>query len=479
MSGWVPWGKRIDDLAAAHPDRPAITFVPRSGAHRRVSWDELAKESNRAARLLADQGVGENTLVVIALPNSVEHFVLSIAVWKLGGCVLPLNPALPSWERDQILEIAKPVLVISDLARWADRSADPLPVRIATPAGAVASGGSTGRPKIILQPGKRGGDPDVLPPPQRATDFHPGDVQLVGGPMFHGGPFGWAHFGLFYDQTLVLLEKFEASAWVDAMERYRAQFAFLVPAMMRRIADVPDLAQRDFSSIRSIAHGGAPCAPWLKRVWVDLLGKRLHEGYGAIEGIGNVIIDGDEWLAHPGSVGRGFETDVRILDEEQRELPRGTVGEIYLRQHGRSGQAFQYLGAAPARTTPDGFVTVGDMGWVDADGYLFIADRRSDLIISGGSNVYPAEVEAALGDHPAIRDLVVIGLPDDRWGQRVHAIVVLARPVTPDELASYVRGRLAPYKVPKTYEFVDALPRNEAGKIRRRALIEERTGQPS
>ena len=187
-SGWVPAGKRVDDLAAAHPDRPAIVFVPRTGVHRTVTWDELAKESNRAARLLDERGVGVGSLVVVALPNSVEHFVLSIAVWKLGGCVLPLNPALPQWERDQIMEIATPALVIGDFVgsgpsrttvgaldlRWADRSADPMPVRVASPAGAVASGGSTGRPKIIIQPGRRGGDPDVLPPVLRATDFRPG-----------------------------------------------------------------------------------------------------------------------------------------------------------------------------------------------------------------------------------------------------------------------------------------------------------------
>jgi bile acid-coenzyme A ligase len=483
----VAAGQRIDDLAAAHPRTTAITFVPRSGAESALSWGDLARQSTQAARLLETRGVRQGSMVVVVLPNSLEHFIVSIAVWKMGGCVLPLPAVLPPWERDPILELADPVLVIGDPAspgvtrnvlaraelRWSDLTDDPLPPRMPTPGGAVASGGSTGRPKIIIHPGERAFDTEVLPLAPRGSGFQPGWIQIVGGPMYHGGPFGWAHFGLFYDQSLVLLEKFEGSAWVSAVERHRAEFAFLVPAMMRRILDVPDLRVRDLSSLRMITHGGAPCAPWVKREWISLIGgARLREGYGAIEGIGNTIIDGDEWLAHPGSVGRGFDTDVRILDDAQQEVERGTIGEIYMRP--RSPTEFTYVGSAPPKGTADGFRSVGDIGWMDEDGHLYIADRRVDMIISGGANVYPAEVEAALSDHPKIRDIVVIGLPDDRWGQRVHAIVEPASPVAEAELDAYARERLARFKVPKTYEFIEHLPRNEAGKIRRSALIEER-----
>jgi bile acid-coenzyme A ligase len=484
---WTPAGQRIDALAALHPERAAITFAPRQGPPEMTSWARLAAESNQAARLLETRGVGQGSTVVVVLPNSTAHFIVSIAVWKLGGCVLPLSAALPAWERDQILDLARPALVAGSFTNpgagweslgtdelcWGALSSAPLPVRVPSPAGAVASGGSTGRPKIIVHPGKRGWDPDRMPSTLRAVGFQPGWTQLVGGPLYHGAPFGWAHFGLFWDQSLVLMEKFEAGAWVQAVERYRAEFAFMVPAMMRRVLDVPDLRGRDLSSLAMVLHGGAPCPPWVKREWIGLVGgSHIREGLGAIEGIGATIVDGDEWLAHPGSVGRGFETDVKIVDDRQCEVPRGTVGEIFMRPHARA--EFEYLGSPPPRVTDDGFVTVGDLGWMDDDGYVYVADRRVDMIISGGANVYPAEVEAALGDHPSISDIVVIGLPDDRWGQRVHAIVQLAAPATEAELDAYARGRLSPYKVPKTYEFVDQLPRNEAGKIRRRALVDER-----
>jgi bile acid-coenzyme A ligase len=485
----IPAGQRIDDLARAHPHTPALIFVPREGAHHTLTWAELAAESSRAARLIEERGVGQSSLVVIALPNSLEHFIVSIASWKLGACVLPLTAALPPWERDQILTLASPALVIGDFdsvgasapvlsraeLRWSHLPATPLPVRTPTPSGAVASGGSTGLPKIIVHPGERAFDPDMPPAVVRSVGLRAGWVQIAGGPMYHGGPFGWAHFGLFWGHTLVLLEKFEGAAWVDAAERYRAQFAFLVPAMMRRILDVTNLRGRDLSSFELVLHGGAPCPPWVKREWIALVGGgHIREGLGSIEGIGNTMIDGTEWLQHEGSVGRGWQTDVQILDEHQSELPRGTVGEIYMRPHAQRGDAFEYIGTGSVKRTADGFLSVGDMGWMDKEDYVYVADRRVDLIISGGANVYPAEVEAALSDHPAVRDIVVIGLPDDSWGQRVHAIVEPAADVTASELAAYARGRLAPYKVPKTFEFIDKLPRNEAGKIRRTALVEER-----
>lgn len=484
-------GARVDALAATHPAETALIWCGRDGTSTTATWRELSIDSTRAAHLLRDRGVREGSMVVVVLPNSIEHFVVSVATWKLGGCVLPLSAALPAWERDQILEIAAPALVVGDFLAgvpstptigrsemdWSGASAEPLPDVAPTPANAVASGGSTGRPKVIVRPGARLFDSSIPPTPARSSGFRPRMRQLVAGPLYHGGPFGWAHYGVFYDHSLVVLERFDGEAWVRAVERYRVQFAFVVPAMMRRILDVPDLARRDLASMELLLHGGAPCAPWVKRRWIELIGgSRVREGYGAIEGIGNTMIDGDEWLRRPGSVGRPFEADVRILDENGVDVPSGTIGEIYMRPHGSPGESFRYIGSPPPRRTEDGFTTVGDMGWVDDDGYVYIADRRLDMIISGGANVYPAEVEAALSDHPSIRDLVVIGLPDDRWGQRVHAIIEPVGDVSSGELEAYARSRLAPYKVPKTYEFVDHLPRNEAGKIRRRALMDERIG---
>jgi bile acid-coenzyme A ligase len=210
--------------------------------------------------------------------------------------------------------------------------------------------------------------------------------------------------------------------------------------------------------------------------------ERLYEGFGSTEAVGSCSIRGDEWLKHPGSVGRPRNCDLKILDEECNEVSTGEIGEIFMRPLDTSEPTYYYIGSAPAKTTPDGFVSVGDMGYVDAEGYLFLADRRVDLIISGGANIYPAEVEAPLSQHPDIVDVVVIGVPDDDWGKRVHAIVHPRDPENPPSVASldeWMRQHLASYKIPKTYEFIAELPRDGAGKIRRTALVAERSGQPT
>ena len=265
---------------------------------------------------------------------------------------------------------------------------------------------------------------------------------------------------------------------VDAIERYGVNFGFFSPTMMQRIASLPDIARRDLSSIESIFHSAAPCPEWVKRAWLEMLGpEKVWEGFGSTEDAGTIWIRGDEWLEHPGSVGKPEICDLRILDASGRDLPPGEVGEIHMRPRGTTRPTYYYIGSPPAKTTPDGFVSVGDMGWTDDEGYLYPADRRGDLIISGGANVFPAEVEAALSSHPEIVDVAVIGLPDPDWGKRVHAIVQPRdpdRPPSTDDLNRHVRERLMPYKAPKSYEIVAELPRDPSGKLRRGKLVEER-----
>jgi bile acid-coenzyme A ligase len=215
-------------------------------------------------------------------------------------------------------------------------------------------------------------------------------------------------------------------------------------------------------------------------VWIDLIGpERLIEAYGSSEAIGSTRITGADWLRHPGSVGRAEPAvcALRILDADLRDVPAGTIGEIFFHPANQTEPTYRYIGSPPAKSTPDGFASVGDLGYVDEDGYLFIVDRRVDMIVSGGANVYPAEVEAALTEHPAVTDAAVIGLTDDEWGRRVHAIVEAAdskSPPTEAELSAWLRDRLSPYKLPKSYEIVGALPRDPSGKIRRSALVAER-----
>ena len=251
--------------------------------------------------------------------------------------------------------------------------------------------------------------------------------------------------------------------------------------MLARMARVEGVEDRDFSSMVWVQQGAAVFPPALARFWIDLLGgERIYMCYGMTERLGLTAIRGDEWLEHPGSIGRGFrDTELRILDDHQRDVPAGEVGEIYLRS-GTTGR-YGYLGATSTLPmTEDGFATAGDLGRLDEEGYCYIADRRVDMIVTGGANVFPAEVEAALSEHRGVADVVVVGLPDPEWGRRVHAIIEPCDPDSPpavEEIRSFAKEHLAPYKVPKTVEFVDPIPRSAATKVNRAQLIAERVGE--
>jgi bile acid-coenzyme A ligase len=299
-------------------------------------------------------------------------------------------------------------------------------------------------------------------------------------PLYHTN--GFSSFTMMLGgDTVVLLQKFDADLVVDLIERHRITTFTATPTMLQRIARVPGIDKRDLSSIQFILQGAAVLPPSVAQAWFDLIGpERVVMAYGMSEQLGLTCLRGDEWLAHPGSVGRGFrDTEVRIVGPDGAALGPGDIGEIYLRSP-HTG-AYSYLGGAPLLPrTADGFGSAGDLGHVDEDGYLYIADRRVDLILSGGANVYPAEVESALADHPDIADVVVIGLPDEEWGQRVHVIVAPMNADTPPTAAdviAYAKQRLAAYKVPKTVEFVAEIPRTAATKVSRSALVAERTAR--
>lgn len=479
---------RLSELTAEHPERDALIFVTQQGDETRLSWRELDRQSNRIARLLAGLGTTHASMVVVGVWNCPEHFLVTYAAWKLGALMLPLRAVLPPFERDQILELANPAAVFADWegldyptlrpAELHDRAAaysdEPLPNVYPHPGKAIASGGSTGRSKIIVD---RTWDPTTAMSGRNLGMEH-GQVQLVAAPLYHNSPVLISHGGLMKEHTLVVMERFNAEQCADLIERHRISYFYFPPILMRRLALLPGIRERDLSSIEAMHSSAAPCPPWLKRAWIELIGaEKVHEVYGSTEGIGATIVRGDEWLEHPGTIGRPVGCELKILDEEGCDLPPGEVGEIFTRTANPRGRTFEYIGAPPIKATPDGFASVGDLGWVDADGYLYLADRRVDMIVSGGANIYPAEVEAALSDHAGLADVVVIGVPDEEWGRRVHAIIQpvdLDNPPDSSELDARVRARLASYKAPKTYEFVAELPRNEAGKIRRSQLVSER-----
>ncbi len=256
--------------------------------------------------------------------------------------------------------------------------------------------------------------------------------------------------------------------------------AYLVPTMMHRIWRLDDArAHYDVSSLEVVCHIAAACPVWLKERWIEWLGAdRIWEVYSGTEAIGATMIGGREWLERRGSVGRVTPgAGIRILDHAGEDVAPGEIGEIYFRPAGGPGSTYHYLGAEPRRRGE--WESFGDLGWLDPDGYLYLADRRTDLIISGGANVYPAEVEAALDEHPAVSSCAVIGLPDEDMGNVVHAIVHLD-PTVPEPsdatLQEFLAERLVSYKIPRSIERVDGPVRDDAGKVRRSALRSDRTG---
>lgn len=296
------------------------------------------------------------------------------------------------------------------------------------------------------------------------------------GPLFHNGPGVWSCQGLLYGNHVAVLPRFDAEATLAAIAEHRADVVYLVPTMMKRILRLPDDVRLsyDLSSLRIVWHLAEPCPPWLKEAWIDWLGpERIYELYAGTEAQGVTVITGTEWLEHRGSVGRPITGEFMVTDDDGTPLPPGQQGEIWIRRTAEQ-PTYRYVGAEP-RTLGDGWESLGDIGWFDEDGYLYLADRMADMILCGGSNVYPAEVEAAIQEHPAVRSVAVIGLPDEDKGNRVHAIVE-ADPaeLSEAELLAFLGDRLVTYKLPRSVEFVDVPLRDDAGKVRRSALRAER-----
>ena len=283
------------------------------------------------------------------------------------------------------------------------------------------------------------------------------------------------------DCRVVLMERFDGQRVVELIEKYRVHFTCMVPTMLMRVARVPDVAKYDLSSLDRVVYGGASAPEWVIRAWLDLIPPdRFTLSYGGSENHGLVMTTGDQWLTHPGTVGQPMGTEVKILDEDGHELPPGEIGEIWLRSL-MEGPKYRYIGQPTPEPDADGFGTFGDMGYVDDDGFVYIADRRRDMIVTGGANVYPAEVEAVLTEHEGVFDVVVIGLPDPgmgapgardraagRRGARAHTRRASLRTARRASLS---------YKVPKTYEIVERIPRSAAGKVNRSSLVEERAGR--
>ena len=474
------------------PERNAARLGPERLAIRHgedvLSWGELADRSLRRAHALAAQGVEQGDRVVLALPNCNAFYELTFAIWKLGATPTVVSPRLPFAELSAILELAEPKAVVAADPGLRDRlqalpadfgrdhpETSPLTSIEAPSWKAMTSGGSTGRPKLIVDHHGTAMDDAVMRP-----DIPRDGVMLNPGPLYHNFPFAMTHVNLLNGTSVVGMAKFDAAEFLDLVERYRVQWVALVPTMMNRIARLPEevRATHDMSSLETVWHTAAPIPPWLKEFWIDWIGpEKIWEMYGGTEGICTTQLSGTEWLAHRGSVGKPAGGEILIRAEDGSALPPGEVGEIYMRNtYTQPGTATYHYVGADSRRLPDGFESLGDYGWVDEDGYLYIADRRTDLILSGGRNIFPAEVEAVLLEHPAVAEAIVIGLPDEDLGAQVHAIVRLEDGVAAeaDELLNFAREKLIAYKLPRTIEFTSQALRDEAGKARRSKLREER-----
>lgn len=482
----IPFGTKLKQLAAADPDGVGVVVVSVDGKDHSLTWSALDAGANRWCRVLHARGAGVGDRVALAVANSADLILAILGCWKAGASPIPVRWDLPDWERSRVLAVIEAAVVVDgdtlpamrDEALAADSSA--VPEVVSPQINGICSSGATGTPKVIMST-RPGVWTEPLSDPfisnwQGTTRPQ---VILVMGPMYHTNGFAQFNFLLGGDR-LVVLEKFDATAALDAIERHRVTSFTATPTMLQRIAAVPGVERRDLSTVEWILQGAAVMPPTLLRTWFDLLApEKVVMAYGMTEQLGLTALRGDEWLAHEGSVGRGFrDTEIRILGEDGNEVPAGQLGDVYLRSP-MTGSYDYRGGAALLPVTADGFGTGGDIGWVDADGYLYLADRRADMIITGGANVFPAEVESALIDHPEIADVVVIGLKDDNWGRRVHAVIEpkdRAAPPAEADVIAYAKSKLAGYKVPKTVEYVDAIPRSAATKVSRGAMVDARGG---
>ncbi|MEZ5553118.1 MAG: AMP-binding protein [Pseudomonadales bacterium] len=469
--------------AARKPDAVAITHADTS-----VTWSELEARTNRLARAYQALGVKENDFVTVALPNGIEFFESCFATWKLGATPQPVSAKLPKFERDQIVELCAPALLtgVEDPSRTggtttlpigyqpdATLSADPLPERTAESFKAMTSGGSTGRPKLIVSKLPAAWNPDT-----EYLSFANEGCVLIPGPLYHNGPFSWAMIALFKGNHVVVTTRFDAQETCALIEKHRVDVVYMVPTMMQRIWNLPTEVREgfDLSSLRVLWHLAAPCPAWLKEAFIDWLGAEvIWELYGGTEGQGSTTIRGDEWLTHKGSVGKpGAHCEMKIVGENGEDLPPGEIGEVYMRPLSGPGSTYRYIGAE-AKAIEGGWESIGDIGYLDEEGYLYLSDRLTDMILSGGANIYPAEVEAAIDAFPGVRSSAVIGLPHEDLGNSVHAIVDIPTG-RPDEAAllAHLAERLVRYKIPRTVEFVTEPLRDDAGKVRRKALRTER-----
>ncbi|MEU6157999.1 acyl-CoA synthetase [Streptomyces sp. NPDC047130] len=489
------------------PRRPAVVMA---GSGERLTYGELDERSIRLAGVLRSAGLRRGDVVALLSDNSPHSYEVYWAAVRSGMYITAVNSHLTAPEVAHIVrDSGAAALVVSHgVAALAEGIAGETPdvrVRLAyggpvagygdyeaalaaaspeppadQPRGAdlLYSSGTTGRPKGIKPelPDRQVDEPgDVLVEVLRAFyGFGPDSVYLSTAPVYHAAPLRYGASVHALGGTVVMMERFDAEGALRAVERHRVTHSQWVPTMFIRMLRLPERTRTayDLSSHRVAVHAAAPCPPDVKHAMIDWWGPVLYEYYSSTEGVGMTFITSQEWLRRPGSVGRAVLGEPRVCDDEGRLLPAGETGTIYF---ARDENTFAYLGD-PEKTRaayhPEHptWATTGDIGHVDEDGYLFLTDRKAFMIISGGVNIYPQEVEDALALHPAVLDVAVIGVPDAEMGEAVKAVVQPAPGHAPGpelerRLIDHVRSRIAHYKAPRSVDFVDELPRTPTGKL--------------
>ena len=483
---WTP-GQAVKEFARSRPEEVVLICAKNKGGEDKLTRLELDSWSDWLAHKLIERGVSQGDYVAIVFPTCIQHVVATMGTYKAGGTPMPISYRMPPAERDAFLELANPKCILSSVPELSDIIISDMPdfsvypkelpkTNVPQPTKVLASGGSTGKPKLIISSGAFQ-YPAGEHPLAQLLQLQPDDMLFSPGPLYHNGPFFFTQIALFHGSRVMLNERFQANRTLDLIENFHPSVLNLVPTMMQRMLRESDFGDRDLSSIRTVWHLAAPCPEWAKIGFIDRFGAdAVMELWAATEMTGLTIISGSEWLMHRGSVGKGLLPEFKILDEKRNELPIGEVGEIFSR-FSNAPPDYHYLGASQLEMTSDNFASVGDLGHLDKEGYLYLADRRTDMIISGGANIFPAEIEAVISSHEKVRDVAVIGLLDEDLGRKVWAVVQPDDTLDPPdigELESLCQGQLALYKVPRGFELVSDFPRNEAGKIRRLALREER-----
>jgi long-chain acyl-CoA synthetase len=456
-----------------------------------------------------DLGLGHGDVVVAMLPNSIELVALYFAALECGLYIVPINWHLTGAEVAYIVEDseAKAFIGHERFAEAATVAAAALPDQARFAVGDIAgfrplseleggdgrpddrtlgapmvyTSGTTGKPKGVKRP-LTGQSPDDVPLASSAffsifgiTPFDE-HVHICGSPLYHTAVLNFVGISIQLGHTAVLMERFDAEEMLRLIERHRVTHSHMVPTQFTRLLALPEdvRAKYDVTSLRAMIHGAAPCPDEVKRAMLEWWGPVVIEYYAATEG-GGASITAPEWLEKPGSVGKAWPYSViKILDDSGEEVATGETGLVYMRM-GQSSFDYHKSEQKTRESRVGDLFTVGDIGYLDEDGYLFLCDRKSDMIISGGVNIYPAEIEGELVMHPAVADVAVFGVPDEQWGEAIKAVIQPAEGVDPSEqltadINAFAAARLAKYKLPKIVEYIDELPRDDNGKLYKRKL---------